>query len=193
LEQPRGRRRARRAARACIERDRRIIGASKAPRALKAGGGGGTAGAGAGASKAGAAGAAGLVVVVGGGAAEEAGTGAEDDDEAEDAAAAAAAARASWARVWGGAMVLSCSCIVKGSSKLQDLQLSTLFTLFTGFVYFTYLMIFTFQRVLMCLRVCTGLFTGLLWSLHTHSQLGVHRPRKPTPGGKRTRTQHGPG
>jgi hypothetical protein len=174
LEQPRGQRRAGRAARACIERDGRIVGAGKAPRALKAGGG--TAGAGAGAGKAGAAGAAGLVV-------------AEDDDEAEDAAAAAAAARASWARVQGGAMVLSCSCIVKGSSKLRDLQLSTLFTLFTGFVYFTNLMIFTFQRVLMCLRVCTGLFTGLLWSLHTHSQLGVHGPRKPTPGGKRTGTR----
>jgi hypothetical protein len=137
-----------------------------------------------------------------GGAAEEAGTRAEDDDKAEDAAAAA---RASWARVCRRAMVLSCSCKVKGSSKLQNLQLSTLFTLFTGFVYFTYLIIFTFQHVLICLQgfllytfddihiparahVFTGLFTGLLWFLHTHSQLGVHGPRKPTPGGKRNGT-----
>ena len=69
----------------------------------------------------------GLVVAVGV-AAEEAGTRAEDD-EAEDAAAAAAAARARYARV--RAMVLCCSCRVKGSLKLRDLQLSTLWALFT--------------------------------------------------------------
>jgi len=68
----------------------------------------------------------GLVVAVGV-AAEEAGTRTEDD-EAEDAAAAAAA-RARYARV--RAMVLCCSCRVKGSLKLRDLQLSTLWALFT--------------------------------------------------------------
>jgi hypothetical protein len=67
-----------------------------------------------------------------GGAAEEAGTGTEDDEAEDAAAAAAAAARARWARVRGGAMVLSCSCRVNGSLKPQDLQLSTLFTLFTA-------------------------------------------------------------
>jgi hypothetical protein len=77
---------------------------------LKAKGRGGTAGAGASRpSKAGAARGAGLAAAVAGGAAEEAGTRTEDDDEAKNAAAAAAA---SWARVWGGAMVLS-SCSIE--------------------------------------------------------------------------------
>jgi hypothetical protein len=51
-------------------------------------------------------------------------------------------------------MVLSCSCRVKGSSKLRDLQLSTLFTLLL-------LMLFTFQRVQL------STFFTLLFTLFT--------------------------
>jgi len=57
--------------------------------------------------------------------------------------------------------------------------------MFTGFLLYTFDNIHIPART----HVFTGLFTGLLWSLHTHSQLGAHGPRKPTPRGKRNVTR----